>query len=201
MIWLMGSIGRSDIARATSTSTTKTTTTPTHATNGSASTALEPRGLRLRRPQPLWRAVTPSPATASLQPSPTISTTTAPFHTPSGSWRAKSQFQTAVLAPRQRPGSAGVYVYCENNDGSVCVDFKTRLVPFRLAQSQSVFSYVYIYICLSVCSYELSSSTLCVVCVMDFLLRCCLHLIAQNLNAFLNEKLVFVCICMSEKTT
>ena len=98
----MGSIGRSDIARATSTSTTKTTTTPTHATNGSASTALEPRGLRLRRPQPLWRAVTPSPATASLQPSPTISTTTAPFHTPSGSWRAKSQFQTAVLAPRQR---------------------------------------------------------------------------------------------------
>jgi hypothetical protein len=26
----------------------------------------------------------------SLQPSPTISTTTAPFHTPSGSWRAKS---------------------------------------------------------------------------------------------------------------
>ena len=100
-----------------------------------------------------------------------------------------------------KTGSAGVLVYCENIDGSVCVDFKTRLVPFRLAQSQSVFSYVYIYICLSVCSCGLSSSTLCVVCVTDFLLRCCLHLIAQNLNAFLSKKLVFVCICVSEKTT
>ena len=49
-------------------------------------------------------------------------------------------------------GSAGVY---EKINGPVCVDCKTRLVPFRLVRSQSVFANVYVNLCLSLSLFGL----------------------------------------------